>query len=58
MYVGGAQKRPDAPYARPVVTPSGNVIGQVGKSNQKDIHGAVEAAQRRQLQGEGKGGVK
>ena len=46
MYVGGAQKRPDAPYARPVVTPSGKVIGQVGEGNRKDIRDAVEAAHK------------
>ena len=44
MYIGGAQKRPDAPYARPVVSPSGNVVGQVGEGNRKDIRDAVEAA--------------
>ena len=46
MYVGGAQKRPDAPYARPVVTPSGKVVGQVGEGNRKDIRDAVEAAHK------------
>ena len=46
MYVGGAQKRPDAPYAQPVVTPSGKVIGQVGEGNRKDIRDAVEAAHK------------
>lgn len=46
MYVAGAQKRPDAPYARPVVTPSGKVVGQVGEGNRKDIRDAVEAAHK------------
>ena len=44
MYIGGTQKRPDAPYARPVVAPSGRVIGQVAEGNRKDIREAVEAA--------------
>jgi len=44
MYYGGAQKRPDAPYARPVVTPDGKVIGHVGEGNRKDVRNAVESA--------------
>ena len=46
MYVGGTQKRPDAPYARPVVAPGGKVVGQVGEGNRKDIRDAVEAAHK------------
>ena len=46
MYIGGAQKRPDAPYARPVFGPSGKVIGQVSEGNRKDIREAVEAAHK------------
>lgn len=46
MYIGGAQKRPDAPYARPVYGPSGEVIGQVSEGNRKDIREAVEAAHK------------
>ena len=46
MYIGGAQKRPDAPYARPVVNPSGKIVGQVSEGNRKDIREAVEAAHR------------
>lgn len=46
MYIGGAQKRPDAPYARSVVSPSGAVVGQVGEGNRKDIREAVEAAHK------------
>ncbi len=46
MYVGGAQKRPDAPYCRPVVAPNGEVIGQVSEGNRKDIREAVEAAHK------------
>ena len=44
MYYGGAQKRPDAPYARPVTNPDGIVVGHVGEGNRKDIRNAVEAA--------------
>ena len=46
MYIGGAQKRPDAPYARSVVSPTGAVVGQVGEGNRKDIREAVEAAHK------------
>lgn len=46
MYIGGAQKRPDAPYARPIPSPSGKVIGQVSEGNRKDIREAVEAAHK------------
>ena len=46
MYIGGAQKRPDTPYARPVVNPSGKIMGQVSEGNGKDIREAVEAAHR------------
>lgn len=46
VYIGGAQRRPDAPYARPVISPSGSVIGQVAEGNRKDIREAVEAAHK------------
>lgn len=46
MYIGGAQKRPDATYARPIIGKSGNVIGQVSEGNRKDIREAVEAAHK------------
>ena len=46
MYYGGAQKRPDAPYVRPVSNPSGQVMGHVGEGNRKDIRNAVEAAHK------------
>jgi len=44
MYVGGKQKRPDAPYTRPVLSPSGVHIGQVAEGARKDVRDAVEAA--------------
>ena len=46
VYIGGAQRRPDAPYARPVIAPNGSVIGQVAEGNRKDIREAVEAAHK------------
>ena len=47
MYVGGSQKRPDAPYSRPVVSKlSGQVLCQVGEGNRKDIRDAVESAHK------------
>jgi len=44
FYIGGKQKRPDAPYTRPVLGPSGTFIGQVGEGARKDGRDAVEAA--------------
>ena len=46
MYIGGSQKRPDAPYCRPVRGASGGVVGQVAEGNRKDIREAVEAAHK------------
>ncbi|MDB5561657.1 MAG: Aldehyde dehydrogenase, partial [Hyphomicrobiales bacterium] len=44
MYIGGKQARPDSGYDRPVYGPAGNLIGEVGEGNRKDIRNAVEAA--------------
>lgn len=44
MYVGGKQVRPDGNYTRPVLGTKGELIGQVGDGNRKDIRNAVEAA--------------
>src|SRR5690554_2680017 len=44
MYIGGKQVRPDGAYTRMVLNPKGEVIGQVGDGNRKDIRNAVEAA--------------
>ena len=46
MYIGGSQKRPDAPYCRPVRGAGGGVVGQVAEGNRKDIREAVEAAHK------------
>ncbi len=44
MYIGGQQVRPDGHYTRAVLSPHGELIGQVGDGNRKDIRDAVEAA--------------
>jgi len=44
FYVGGKQQRPDGGYMQNVLDTKGNVIGQVGEGNRKDIRNAVEAA--------------
>ncbi len=44
MFIGGKQARPDSGYSRDVYDPSGQMIGQVGEGNRKDIRNAVEAA--------------
>ena len=44
MYIGGKQVRPDGNYTRAVLSPRGEIIGQVGDGNRKDIRDAVEAA--------------
>lgn len=44
LYVGGKQARPDGNYNRPILSPKGKVIGEVGEGNRKDIRNAVAAA--------------
>jgi len=44
MYIGGKQVRPDGNYTRSVLGPKGQLVGQVGDGNRKDIRNAVEAA--------------
>ena len=44
MYIGGRQARPDGAYTIPVLNPKGELVGQVGDGNRKDIRNAVEAA--------------
>ncbi len=44
MYIGGKQARPDSGYSRAVLGPKGDLIGEVGDGNRKDIRNAVEAA--------------
>ena len=44
MYVGGKQARPDSGYSRAIHGPGGEMVGEVGDGNRKDIRNAVEAA--------------
>ncbi|MFH1906267.1 MAG: aldehyde dehydrogenase family protein [Chloroflexota bacterium] len=44
MYIGGKQVRPDGAYTMAVLNPKGQIVGQVGDGNRKDIRDAVEAA--------------
>jgi aldehyde dehydrogenase (NAD+) len=44
MYIGGKHVRPDGNYTHAVLGPKGNIVGQVGDGNRKDIRDAVEAA--------------
>jgi aldehyde dehydrogenase (NAD+) len=44
MYIAGKQVRPDGNYTRAIQDTKGNLIGQVGDGNRKDIRDAVEAA--------------
>ncbi len=46
FYYGGAQKRPDAPYSRPIRNPKGHVISHVGEGNRKDVRNAVDVAHK------------
>jgi aldehyde dehydrogenase (NAD+) len=44
MYIGGKQVRPDGAYTQTVLNAKGEIVGQVGDGNRKDIRDAVEAA--------------
>jgi aldehyde dehydrogenase (NAD+) len=44
LYIGGKQARPDSGYSRPVYGAQGELLGEVGEGNRKDIRNAVEAA--------------
>ncbi len=44
LFIGGKQARPDSGYSRKVLSPTGEVLGEVGDGNRKDIRNAVEAA--------------
>jgi aldehyde dehydrogenase (NAD+) len=44
MYIGGKQVRPDGAYTLTVLGAKGEIVGQVGDGNRKDIRNAVEAA--------------
>jgi aldehyde dehydrogenase (NAD+) len=44
LYIGGKQVRPDQGYSRRIRSVDGQIIGEVGEGNRKDIRDAVEAA--------------
>ncbi len=44
LYIGGKQTRPDSGYSMPVRGRDGELLGEVGEGNRKDIRNAVEAA--------------
>jgi aldehyde dehydrogenase (NAD+) len=44
LFIGGKQARPDSGYSRHILTPNGEIVGEVGEGNRKDIRNAVEAA--------------
>jgi aldehyde dehydrogenase (NAD+) len=44
LFIGGKQVRPDSGYSRPVRNHTGDIIGEVGEGNRKDLRNAVEAA--------------
>ncbi len=44
LYIGGKQARPDSGYSYDVKNAKGQIIGQAGLGNRKDIRNAVEAA--------------
>jgi aldehyde dehydrogenase (NAD+) len=46
LYVGGKQARPDSGYSLPVHGADGQVLGEVGHGNRKDVRNAVEAAHK------------
>ncbi|HFB66680.1 MAG TPA: aldehyde dehydrogenase family protein [Aeromonadales bacterium] len=43
-YIGGKQARPDGNSVMPVISPSGELLAEVGLGNRKDIRNAVQAA--------------
>src|SRR2546423_132901 len=44
LFIGGKQVRPDSGYSRQVVAPNGDLLGEAGEGNRKEIRNAVEAA--------------
>jgi aldehyde dehydrogenase (NAD+) len=46
LYIGGKQARPDQGYSFAVYDTRGNLIGEAGSGNRKDIRNAVEAAHK------------
>ena len=46
LYIGGKQARPDSGYSMEVRGANGEILGEVGLGNRKDIRNAVEAARK------------
>ncbi len=46
LYIGGKQARPDSGYSMEVRNANGQLLGEVGLGNRKDIRNAVEAARK------------
>jgi aldehyde dehydrogenase (NAD+) len=46
LYIGGKQTRPDSGYSMEVRNKNGQLLGEVGLGNRKDIRNAVEAARK------------
>src|SRR5882724_5975674 len=46
LYIGGKQARPDSGYSMEVRGPNGELLGEAGLGNRKDIRNAVEAARK------------
>ena len=44
LFIAGRQARPDGGYSRPIYGAKGELLGEVGEGNRKDIRNAVEAA--------------
>ena len=44
LFIGGRQARPDGGASLRVLGPAGEMIGEVGEGNRKDVRNAVEAA--------------
>jgi aldehyde dehydrogenase (NAD+) len=44
LFIGGKQARPDGNHVRPVLSPKGRRLGEVGEGKRKDIRNAVAAA--------------
>lgn len=44
LFIAGKQSRPDGNYSRPILSPKGEILGEVGEGNRKDIRNAVAAA--------------
>ncbi len=44
LFIAGKQARPDGNYSRPILSPRGDILGEVGEGNRKDIRNAVAAA--------------